>query len=137
MRRHRMIDKIEVYVRIRRVIRGQRTNEPISDGVIKYGRYEVGLPDSDSKSMLKYELAMSDADREALRIVNEFAEQERLRVEVHDVTKVRERLKAARLRIARTPVVVLGKVRFEGKLKPEQLASMLEASIGSKRALRK
>ena len=83
--------------------------------------------------MLKYELAMSDADREALRIVKEFADKERLRIEVHDVTRLRERLKAARFRIGRTPVVVFGKKRFEGKLKPEHLASVLEASVGSKR----
>jgi hypothetical protein len=129
-----MIDKIEVYVKIGKVIRGQYTTEPISDQIHDGHAVfvEFGLS-SDSKSMLKYELAMSDADREALRIVKEFADKERLRIEVHDVTRLRERLKAARFRIGRTPVVVFCKKRFEGKLKPEHLASVLEASVGSKR----
>ena len=63
-----------------------------------------------------------------MRIVNEFASKEGLRVEVHDVSRFTERLKAARKGISKTPEVVVGKSRIEGELKPELLASRFRTS---------
>lgn len=116
-----MIDKIEVYVRKEKAIVGQYTSEPIFDGVIKH--------DCLSKKVMEYGTAMPEADREALRIVNEFAEKKGLRVEVHDVSRLRERLKAARKGIGKTPVILVGKNRIVGESAPELLESKLRSCI--------
>jgi hypothetical protein len=112
-----MTDKIEVYVRTEKIIVGQYTSEPISDGVIKH--------DCLSKKVMEYEMRMPETDSEALRIVKDLARKKGVRVEVHDVSKLKDRLNAARKGIGKTPVIVVGKNRIEGESAPELLESKL------------
>jgi hypothetical protein len=113
-----MPNKIEVYVKREKKLVGQYASEPISDGVMTHSCL--------SKKMLEYEKALPEADKQALELVNEFADRKGLLVEVFDVSTLKGKLKAAARGIGRTPAVVVGQERIEVQSDPDQLMEKLE-----------
>ena len=102
-----MIDRIEVYIRNEEVATNQAIiiGHPISDGLTTHY--------CTAKETLKTERVMSEADRLALEVVQKFAGQNGLRVEVCDVSTFRGQLRARLRGIRKTPAVVVGGNRIE------------------------
>ena len=114
-----MPDKIEIYVRREKKLVGQYNSEPISDGVMTHSCL--------SKKMLEFEKALSEADKQALDLINELAERKGLLVEVFDISTLKGRLKAATRGISRTPTIAVGQEQIEARIGLEQLKERLEA----------
>jgi hypothetical protein len=115
-----MIDKIEVYVRNEEVVTGQTIiGRPMSDGLTTHY--------CTAKEALKTERVMPEADRLTLAVVYDFANAKELKVEVHDVTTFKGKLKASLKGIKTTPTIIIGKLRIEGEQSSELLKSKLES----------
>lgn len=109
-----MIEKIEVYIRNAEV--------PVRAGFV---RGPVDHPCLDA-NVVKIERVISEADRRALEVVNEFAREKDLQVEICDVETFRGRLKAGVKGVSKTPVVIVGQSRIEGEHSSAQLKSKLK-----------
>jgi hypothetical protein len=112
-------EKIEVYVRREKKLVREYVSEPISDGVMTHSCL--------SKKMLEYEKSLPEPDKQALELVNEFADRRGLVVEVFDVSTLKGRLKAATRGIRRTPTIAVGEEQIEGQSELEHLKEKLEA----------
>jgi len=113
-----MIDKIEVYIKTEKIITGQRVTEPISDGVMKH--YCL------SKKLLETEKVTPEADKLTLEVVNAFANEKGLDVEVCDMSTPKGKLKAMLKGIKTTPAIIIGELRIEGEHVSEPLKNKLE-----------
>jgi len=113
-----MADKIEVYIR----------NEEVVTGEAVYGKVvaEHGCP---VLRGVKTEKVMPEADRTALDVVNRFADDKGLQVEICSLGTFTGRLKARQKGVKTTPTIVIGKFRIEGELTPELLRSKLELAL--------
>lgn len=110
-----MIDKIKVYVR--------NEEAPVGTGFVR------GPPDHPclDVNIVKTERVIPETDRLALEVVNEFAREKGLQVEVCDVSTLKGKLKASLRGINKTPVVLIGKGRIEGEHDLELLRTKLES----------
>jgi hypothetical protein len=108
-----MVEKIEVYIRSAEV--------PVQAVFV---RGPVDHPCLD-ENVVKTERVISEADRRALEVVNEFAREKGLKVEICNVETFGGKLKAGVKRISKTPVVIVGQSRIEGEHSSAQLKSKL------------
>ena len=110
-----MAGKIEVYIRNKEV--------PVQRTFVR------GPPDHPclDKESLIYERIMPDVDWLALEVVNDFAKEKDLQVEVCDVSTFKGKLKASLKGIDKTPTIIIGKSRIEGD--SELLRSKLESTL--------
>lgn len=113
-----MIGKIEVYIRNEEVVTGEAVGGKV---VAEHGCTVV--------RGVKTEKMMPEADRETLDIVNQFAHDKGLPVEVCNLGTLTGRLKAKRKGIRTTPTIVIGNARIEGELASELLRSKLESAL--------
>lgn len=113
-----MVDKIEVYIKNKEVV----TGEAVYGEVVA----EHGCPVIRG---VKTEKVIPEADRTALGVVNRFADDKGLQVEVCSLGTFTGRLKARRKRVKTTPTIVIGKFRIEGELTPELLRDKLESTL--------
>jgi len=114
-----MADKIEVYI---------RNKEFLVQRIFVRGPSDHPCMDRES---LIYERSMPDVDRLALEVVNDFAKEKDLQVEVCDVSTFKGKLKASLKGIDRTPTIIICKSRIEGELASELLRSKLESTLTS------
>jgi hypothetical protein len=112
-----MPGKIEVYIRNKEVP-VQRT----------FVRGPSDHPCLDKENLI-YERIMPDVDRLTLEVVNNFAKEKGLQVEVCDVSTFKGKLKASVKGIDKTPTIIIGKSRIEGELASELLRSKLESTL--------
>jgi hypothetical protein len=110
--------RIEVYVRTEKKLVGQYISGPISDGVMTHSCL--------SKKMLQYEKTLTEADKQTLELVNEFAHRKGLLVEVFDLSTLKGKLKAATRGINKTPTIAIGKEQIKVQSDLEQLKEKLE-----------
>lgn len=113
-----MTDKIEVYIRREEVA----TCEAVGGKV-------VGEHGCTVIRGVKTEKMMPEADRETLEMVNQFANEKGLSVEVCNLGTLVGRLKARRKGITKTPAVIIGSCRIEGEYPSEMLRSKLESHL--------
>jgi hypothetical protein len=114
-----MAGKIEVYIRNKEV--------PVKRTFV---RGPSDHPCLDTESLI-YERIMPDVDRLALEVVNNFAKEKGLQVEVCNVSTFKGKLKASLKGIDKTPTIIIGKSRIEGELASELLRSKLESTLTS------
>ena len=112
-----MAGKIEVYIRNKEV--------PVRRTFV---RGPSDHPCLDTESLI-HERIMPDVDRLALEVVNNFAKEKGLQVEVCDVSTFKGKLKASVKGIDKTPTIIIGKSRIEGELASELLRSKLESTL--------
>jgi len=110
-----LIYKIEVYVKNEEI--------PVRTGFVR-GPIDHHCLDKD---IFKTEKVMPEADRLALEVVNEFAKEKGVLVDVCNVSTLGGRLKANIKRIGKTPVVIVGKDRIEGEQSSELLKNKLKS----------
>lgn len=113
-----MTDKIEVYIRREEVATGEAVGGKV-----------VGEHGCTVIRGVKTEKMMQEADRETFEIVNQFANDKELSVEVCNLGTVAGRLKARRKGITKTPTVIIGSCRIEGEHPSEVLRSKLESCL--------
>jgi len=117
-----MVDKIEVYIRTEEVVTGQAIiGRPMSDGVTTHY--------CTSRETLKTEKITPEADKLVLEVVNEFADEKGLDVEVYDVSTFKGRFKASVKGVKTTPTIIIGKARIEGESNLELLKNKLKSCI--------
>lgn len=115
-----MTGKIEVYIRNEEVVTGQAiVGRPISDGVTMHY--------CTATETLKTTKVTPEADRVALEIVNKFAQENGLHVEVHDVSSFKGKLKAKLRGVKTTPTIVVGNQKIEAEQTLESLKNVLES----------
>jgi hypothetical protein len=114
-----MTEKIEVYVKRGKKLVGEYFSAPISDGVMTHSCL--------SKKMLEYERALPEAEKRVLELVNEFADEKGLQVEVIDTSTIKGKLKATMRGIDKTPAVTIGDERIEEQSNMDRLKEKLES----------
>jgi len=110
-----MVHKIRVYIKNADVISAQGFVRPLAD------HYCTDL------AVSKTERILPESHEQALRIVEEFAREKGLNVEVCNVHTLSGKLKARMRGVRVTPTVLLGQSRIEGDLTPETLRTRLES----------
>jgi hypothetical protein len=113
-----MIDKIEVYIKREEVATGEAVGGKV-----------VGEHGCTVIRGVKTEKMMPEADRETLDIVNQFANDKGLSVELCNLGTFAGRLKARRKGITKTPTIVIGNSKIEGEYPSEVLRSKLESHL--------
>ena len=113
-----MTDKIEVYIKREEVATGEAVGGKV-----------IGEHGCTVIRGVKTEKMMPEADRETLDIVNQFANDKGLSVEVCNLGTFAGRLKARRKGITKTPTIVIGNSRIEGEYPSEVLRSKLESYL--------
>jgi len=117
-----MVVKIELYIKNEEVITGETIiGHPISDGAMTHW--------CTAKETLKTQKVMPQADKVALEVANEFAKENRLRIEVYDITSFKGKLKATRRGVKTTPTLILDNQKIEGEQTPESLRNMLKTCL--------
>ena len=114
-----MTDKIEVYVRTRKIIVGQYATGPVSDGMADHWCF--------ARKNLQKEKTMSESEKQAVEVVSEFAKERDLQVEVCDVSTFKGKLKASANGIVETPTIRIGNNRMTGEKTSHELRSKLES----------
>jgi hypothetical protein len=112
-----MINKIEVYVRNEDVVIAKGIIRPVADHWC-----------SDGMAGEK-ERIISESDRLALNVAEEFAREKGLNVVVYDIQSFRGRFKAMLNRVYRTPTIIVGTSRIEGDLTADLLKSKLQGCL--------
>lgn len=109
-----MTCKVEVYAKNEEVVTGDaHIGRPMGDHWCTF------------KETLKTEKVMSEADKLALKVVNEIAAERGLVVEVYDVSCFKGKLKAKSKGVRQTPTILIGEKRIEGIPEKKQLLSLL------------
>lgn len=96
---------IEVYVRKRKQIVRQYVTPPVWDGYQHHACM--------SKQVTEYEDVLLDADKEALRIVDQLATEAGLSFKVYDVATFSGKLRARSKGIVKTPALILNGEKIE------------------------
>jgi len=119
-----MVLKIEVYIKGEEVVVGsEMIGQPVSDGVTTHY--------CTINQALKREELMPEADRLALEIVNKFASEKGLKVEVCDISTFKGKMKARLKNVRVTPTILIGERRIESEDELRQLRSKLESCVGT------
>lgn len=113
-------DKNEVYIKLEEAATGE-----VVGGKQDYfgaASYEMRAP------RVKTEM-MPEVDRETLDIVNQFANDKGLSVEVCNLGTLSGRMKARGKGITKTPTIIIGNSRIEGEHPSEVFRSKLESYL--------
>ena len=113
-----MVEKIEVYVR----------NEEVVTGQAVIGRPVAGHWCT-AKETLKTQKVTPEADRLALEVVNEFAKERDLCVEVYDVSSFKGKIKASLKGVKTTPTIIIGNRKIEGEHTSRSLRNKLKSYL--------
>jgi hypothetical protein len=113
-----MVDKIEVYVKNKEVIvDSTMTGRPVSDGLTTHY--------CTMRETFKTEKVVSDTDKLALEVVEKFAAEKGLKVDVHDISTFKGKLQASLKNVTKTPTIIIGKNRIESEEDLRQLENKL------------
>jgi hypothetical protein len=100
-----MTFQIEVYVRKKKQIARQYVTPPVWDGYQHHACM--------SKQVTEYEEILLDADKQALRIVDQLATEVGVPFKVYDVATFAGKLRAKSKGITRTPALILNGEKIE------------------------
>jgi len=100
-----MSDLIEVYVRKKKQILRQYISPPVWDGYQHHACM--------SKQVTEYEDVFTEADHQALRIVDQLATEFAVAFKVYDVATVAGKLRARSRGITKTPTLVVNGEKIE------------------------
>ena len=112
-----MTDRLEVYIRNENVVLSTGIIRPVADHSCSDGM--TG----------KTERIMSENDRSALKIAEEFADENGLSVEIYDVRSIKGKMKARLRHVETTPTIIIGNSRVEGEFTPEELKNKLQSCV--------
>jgi len=112
-----LADRLEVYIRNKNVVVSTGIVRPVADHWCTDGM--TG----------KTESIMPENDRSALKIAEEFAEENGLSVDIYDVSSIKGKLKARLRHVETTPTIIIGNSRIEGEFTPEELKNKLQSCV--------